>query len=202
MSSSSTHARVLVVYSTQHGSTRNIAERVAGTLRTRGFAVDVHDVAAPVQPVIGEYRAALLAAPIHMGRHAKDFVAFVVRNRDALARMASALLSVSLTQITLDSATASDEQRRLARDALQQVLATFIARTGWRPGQVSSIAGSLAYTRYNWFVRWMMKRIARKQGGSTDTSRDHVYTDWIALEQLVVTFATGLDGTEHAVAVA
>ncbi len=181
------------MYSTQHGHTRAIAERVAQTLRIRGFGVDVHDAAAPERPMVGDHRAVLLAASVHMGRHAKAFVAFVVRNRGALVRMPSALLSVSLTQLTLESATASDEQRGQAREALQQVLATFIARSGWRPAQVVSLAGALAYTRYNWFVRWMMKRIARKQGGSTDTSCDHVYTNWPALEQFVTTFATGLD---------
>jgi menaquinone-dependent protoporphyrinogen oxidase len=30
-----------------------------------------------------------------------------------------------------------------------------------------------------------MKRIARASGGSTDTSRDHEYTDWEALDRLV-----------------
>jgi len=40
------------------------------------------------------------------------------------------------------------------------------------------IAGAILYTRYNWFICWAMKRIARKEGGSTDTTRDHDYTDW------------------------
>ncbi len=43
---------------------------------------------------------------------------------------------------------------------------------------IEMIAGALKYTQYNWFIRWVMKGIARKEGGSTDTSRDHEYTDW------------------------
>jgi menaquinone-dependent protoporphyrinogen oxidase len=34
-----------------------------------------------------------------------------------------------------------------------------------------------------------MKRIAKHAGGSTDTSRDHEYTDWVALEQFVAALA-------------
>ena len=30
-----------------------------------------------------------------------------------------------------------------------------------------------------------MKLIARKAGASTDTSRDHVYTDWLALDRTI-----------------
>jgi menaquinone-dependent protoporphyrinogen oxidase len=40
--------------------------------------------------------------------------------------------------------------------------------------------GALLYRQYGLLKRYMMKRIVRdKPGGlSTDTSRDHEYTDW------------------------
>ena len=34
-----------------------------------------------------------------------------------------------------------------------------------------------------------MKRIARKAGGATDTSRDYEYTDWAALDEFVDRFS-------------
>ena len=37
---------------------------------------------------------------------------------------------------------------------------------------------ALLYRQYNFFMRWVMKRIAAKAGGDTDTSRDYEYTDW------------------------
>jgi len=40
------------------------------------------------------------------------------------------------------------------------------------------------YTKYNFLVRLVMKRIAREAGASTDTAHDHVYTDWAALDIL------------------
>jgi menaquinone-dependent protoporphyrinogen oxidase len=43
------------------------------------------------------------------------------------------------------------------------------------------VAGALPYTKYNVFIRWIMKRIARQEGGDIDTSRDYEYTDWKAL---------------------
>ena len=51
------------------------------------------------------------------------------------------------------------------------------------------VAGALADTKYNWFIRSMMKRIAAKAGGDTDTSRDYEYTDWPALSRFSVQFA-------------
>ena len=40
------------------------------------------------------------------------------------------------------------------------------------------------YTKYNFLVRLVMKYIAKSEGASTDVSRDHVYTDWAALDIL------------------
>ena len=60
----------------------------------------------------------------------------------------------------------------------------FTADTGWTPARIATVAGRLAYTQYNWLVRLMMRRIARKEGGATDTSRDHEYTDWAQVERL------------------
>jgi menaquinone-dependent protoporphyrinogen oxidase len=40
------------------------------------------------------------------------------------------------------------------------------------------VAGRLAYTQYGLLKRFVMRRIALKAGGPTDTSRDHEMTDW------------------------
>ncbi len=36
-------------------------------------------------------------------------------------------------------------------------------------------------TLQSWLIRFVMKRIARSEGASTDTSRDYEYTDWSAV---------------------
>ena len=56
-------------------------------------------------------------------------------------------------------------------------LEAFSARTGWHPGRAVSFAGALPYTRYNPLLRFVMKRISH----TTDTSRDHDFTDWKAV---------------------
>jgi menaquinone-dependent protoporphyrinogen oxidase len=58
------------------------------------------------------------------------------------------------------------------------------------------VAGALPYTRYNFLVRFLMKRIARKAGGPTDTSRDYDFTDWAALDRFAAAFADTAVGSE------
>ena len=35
-------------------------------------------------------------------------------------------------------------------------------------------------------IRLIMKRIARKAGGPTDTSHDYEFTDWLAIDRFVM----------------
>jgi menaquinone-dependent protoporphyrinogen oxidase len=48
------------------------------------------------------------------------------------------------------------------------------------------------YSHYNFLKRWVMKRIVKKAGGDTDSTRDYEYTDWNDLEQFTDRFADRL----------
>lgn len=72
----------------------------------------------------------------------------------------------------------------------QRMAQGFLDATGWKPRRVELVAGALMYRRYNFIMRFLMKRIASKAGGDTDTSRDYDYTDWAAVEVYTRKFAT------------
>jgi menaquinone-dependent protoporphyrinogen oxidase len=61
----------------------------------------------------------------------------------------------------------------------------FLKDTEWHPGVTRPVAGALLYTQYGPIIRFVMKRISKSEGGSTDTSRDHEYTDWAALDRFI-----------------
>jgi len=75
------------------------------------------------------------------------------------------------------------------RADVYRLLGEFRAETGWYPPLAEGIAGAIAYTRYNPFVRWQMRRICAKVGGPTDTSRDHELTDWTQVQRFAEAFA-------------
>ena len=62
----------------------------------------------------------------------------------------------------------------------------FTHQTGWRPAHALPVAGALPYSRYNFVIRLVMKRIARKAGGPTDTSHDYEFTDWLGVDRFVI----------------
>lgn len=174
-----------VFYATREGHTRKVAERIAADLRTRGALVDVFDVRECPPPEWRKYSTACLAASVHLGRHEKEMVAFARQHRDALVRLDAAFVSVTLSEAGAEDPTRSQQDRRAAAEDAQRMIDIFVRDTGWRPEHALSVAGALAYSKYNLLVRFLMKRIARKAGAPTDTSRDYEFTDWPALDQFV-----------------
>ena len=63
----------------------------------------------------------------------------------------------------------------------RKVVARFCVATGWYPSQVAIIAGAIPYTRYPPLTRLLIRWFMARQGGSTDTRSDDVYTDWAAV---------------------
>ena len=72
--------------------------------------------------------------------------------------------------------------------------------TGWTPDVVALVGGALPYTRYGFVKRLMMRRIVASKSDalSTDTSRDHVYTDWSQVSHFATGFAQALESSHTA----
>jgi menaquinone-dependent protoporphyrinogen oxidase len=175
-------------FATREGQTRRIADRIASDLRAEGVPVDVFDLARPCPVTWAKYTSACLAASVHLGRHEASAVEFARQHRSNLERVSAAFVSVSLSEAGVEDQGRSDGDRRRSAADVQRMIDEFVKETGWRPARVFPVAGALAYTRYNILLRFVMKRIARRAGGPTDTTRDHELTDWVAVDG----FAQGL----------
>lgn len=179
----------VVLYATREGQTRRIAEHVAELLAARGHAAklrDVRDIGEQREPFeMGLYRGAILAASVHTGKHEPEMIAFVKRHRAELDAMPTAFLSVSLAAAGAADTEHSPVARAKAARDCWSVVEKLVAETGWRPGRVEHVAGALAYSKYNFLVRFVMKRIAKSESMPTDTSRDYEMTDWKALDLFV-----------------
>lgn len=182
---------VLVVYGTTEGQTRKVAEFIANALMAGGVKVELLDSAderaALVQPI---YAAAIVCGSLHQHRYQASLLRFVKSNAAWLSGIPAAFVAVSLT------AALKDDQ---SRDELQEMVETFYRETGWTPAITRHVAGALRYSQYDYFKRLIMKLIARQQGGDTDTSHDHEYTDWEVLTRFVEEFlaATSLRESGH-----
>jgi menaquinone-dependent protoporphyrinogen oxidase len=167
-----TTTRVLLAYHTAEGQAGKVADRIASVLREAGAAVEL--VAAEDAPDPSGFDGVILGDSIHVGKHSAELTRYISSHVDQLNRMPVALFQVSLT-----SATADAEHSTLAHELLQKLLDA----TGLDPDVVGLFAGALAYTRYGWFKRRLIRSIARHEGADTDMTRDHEYTDWDAVAE-------------------
>jgi menaquinone-dependent protoporphyrinogen oxidase len=180
---------ILVLYATREGHTRRIAEYVAANLRDKGFSAHLVDARLiPVDFSIATNSAAILAASVHAGKHEPEAVGVIRRYRTELEQMPAMFLSVSLSQAGAQAAAATSEQRNQAAADVKAMISLFLNQTGWHPTRILAVAGALMYSKYNFLIRFIMKRTARRAGASTDTSRDHEFTDWAALDRALTDF--------------
>jgi menaquinone-dependent protoporphyrinogen oxidase len=169
-------SRALIVFGSTYGQTERIAERIAGTLRDAGFEVDVHrGDRLPTPLSVGAYDGVVVAASVLMGRYQRYIREFVRLHADRLNHSTSVFVSVC-------GAAGSDPRRA------QEYMDALFHESGWHPTITRSFTGAVAYTRYSWLLRWWLKRINRRAGLPTDTSRDWDFTDWGEVDH----FARGL----------
>jgi menaquinone-dependent protoporphyrinogen oxidase len=168
---------VPVFFATSEGQTRRIAKRIASVLHDLGLESCAIDIAGPEAAEIDwtHVRGALVGASLHRGKHQKAAERFVRSHALDLTDVPSAFFSVSLSA-------ASKNAREV--EAAKDLAKAFPAGCGWTPVRIDSVAGRLAYREYGFFIRLVMKRIARKEGAPTDTSRDYELTNWEEVDKL------------------
>lgn len=169
--------RILVIYATVEGQTRKIANHIAERLSGSGHDINLIDAAdVDAAPAAESFDASIITAPVHIGTFPSPLRRFVKDNAGTLMARPGAFVSVSLSA-------ASDNESEV--NEIGEIVEKFSKETSWWPISVHHAAGALKYTEYDFFRRWMLKRIAEKEGGPTDTSRDHEFTDWAALDVFV-----------------
>ena len=181
-------ARILVLFATIDGQTARIAGRMADVLRADG-----HEVA--TRPARIEHSAddasafdgVIVGGGVRVGSYAKYLAPMVQRCITGLP-IPTAFFSVCLS--------AGGPGAKLT--TAQGYVDSFLAETGWRPDQVASFGGALLYRRYNFLLRLVMRFIASRAGGETDTSRDYEYTDWDAVTRFARDFGARAAAREAA----
>ncbi len=109
-------ASVLVGYATKYGSTQEVAEAIAATLREGGLEVDLQAMQ-KVRSLDG-YRAVVLGAPLYIGRWHKDAQRFLSQHQQGLTQRPVAVFA-------LGPLTADEKERQGSRSQLDTELAKF-----------------------------------------------------------------------------
>lgn len=181
--------KILILYMTLEGQTTKIAERMADNLRKKGHKVATQPgehLPTTFNPDL--YDAAIIGGPIHMGHYPRRLKNFVTQYHGWLNEVPSAFFTVCM---------AIKSQLSASRKEAAAYSEKFIKETDWRPVLMATFAGAVKYTQYNFITRFIMKRIAKREGSSTDTSHDHEYTDWDAVARFTDHFEKNITALQE-----
>ena len=173
---------ILIAYATTDGQTGKIAQHLAEQLEKLGNKVALHRLTKSDQgPPPEGYDAVLVGSSVRFDKYASELTHYIDEHHKALDKIAT----VGFFSVSGVAASSLPEIRSKG----ETYMANFETAHHWQPRLQVSFAGAIKYRQYNPVLRWVMKRISKKSGRDTDTSRDWEYTDW----QQVDAFASDVD---------
>ncbi len=140
----STRPRILLAYASRCGSTREVAQAIAGDLERRGFPVDVRD--AKTAATLAGYGAVVVGSAVRFGKWLPEASGFVERQRAGLNRLPVAFFSVHMMN------TGTDEASRKAREAYTAPVRALV-----RPAAETFFAGRMDLARLSFGDRLIAK---------------------------------------------
>lgn len=180
-----------IYFSSRHGQTEKIAHFLGECFTSRGWDVyvtDLHDHAAGT-PEVTNFSAVLIGAPMYMHRYPKAVREFIAENRGEL-------MAVPSTGFFSTCLTATPGTHEAYLESLGPVR-RFLDEVSWTPDWIASFPGALNYREYNPLTRRIMRNIARKEGGPTDTSKDFELTRWEEVARFAQDFDEGADASPY-----
>lgn len=164
--------KIAIIYATTEGQTRKIARFCADRLTDSGVSTELVTAEDTGDLDLRRLAGVILAGSVHIGRYQGALVGYARARADALEKVPSLFLSVSL-------AAAGDDPEDW--QGLRDVVEKFTDDTGWHPARVEHVAGAFRFSDYDFFRSWAMRWIAAQKGEAVDPHKDKEYTDWSTL---------------------
>jgi menaquinone-dependent protoporphyrinogen oxidase len=184
--------KILVAYSSTHGHTARIAERISARMKGQGH--EVVTTGDPRRVRAKEFDAIVLGGRVHGSRYPWRLTRFIRRNARILNSRPAAFFSVSLLQL------ARNRERAAATQALPKKLAS---KLGWKPDRIAVFAGALRWkAQYGRLTPLFLFIWRRTLGEVVDRDlSEQVFTDWSEVDRFADTFlreaATMLELPRH-----
>ena len=171
---------ILILFASKEGQTEKIADFIAEVIRHHGHQATIQlGEHLPKDFSTDPFDAAIIGGSIHMGKYPGYLKKFVTAHRDWLNQIPSAFFTVCMAINSVN-----EKEQTQARSFGPN----FVKDTNWQPNLIETFAGAVKYTQYGFLTRKIMQIISKKEGGSTDTTQDHEYTDWDAVTQFAERF--------------
>ncbi len=183
---------VLIVHASDHGSTREMAERIAARLSEAGHTAEARSVEEAGDP--SEYEAVVLGSAIHSQAWLPEATRYAKRHASVLAERPVWLFSVSLVGDTGSAFPAAVGKRLQKLKERRPPKAAVEIRDAIRPRGSRSFTGSIQPDHWGRLGRTVFKLLGGKWGDHRDWDEVEGWAQTIAGEL----GAAGADGAAGA----
>lgn len=165
-------AHVLILYSTTDGHTLAICRRLGEVVKQEGHRVTMKCVDDEPGIDIAPYDKVVVGARIRYGKHTPQVFDFARTHKQALDAKPNAFFTVNVVA------------RKPGKNTPETnpYMRKFLARSAWRPKELAVFAGRIAYARYGWRDRTIIRFIMWLTQGPTAPDTDVDFTDWKKVE--------------------
>jgi menaquinone-dependent protoporphyrinogen oxidase len=166
-------AKILILYSTVDGHTREICLRLQGVIEKSSNEVTLIDINNAAAIELDSFDKIVIGASIRYGKHRPVVYEFIKEHSDLLDARPNAFFTVNVVA------------RKPGKNTpdTNPYLKKFLRQIHWKPKNLAVFAGKIDYQRYGFLDRTMIRFIMWMTRGPTDPETKVEFTDWDRVEE-------------------
>ena len=167
-------SRLLILYSTVDGHTKNICEYILKKLNSRRN-ITISSIEDSIDISLLEFDVVVIGASVRYGYHRKNLYKFILNNKDILNKKKTAFFSLNLT--------ARKPEKNLP--STNPYIVKFLKKVDWDPTIKDVFAGRLDYPNLDFLNKMAILFIMVITNGPKDISKTYELTDWNRVDKLI-----------------
>ena len=167
-------SRLLILYSTVDGHTKNICEYISTKLKNRK-KVSIFSIEEANQISLSEFDEVVIGASVRYGYHRKNVYKYIQTNKEILNEKKTAFFSLNLT--------ARKKDKNLP--STNPYIVKFLKKVDWDPTLKDVFAGRLDYPNLDFLNKLAILFIMVITNGPKDISKTYELTDWNRVDKLI-----------------
>ena len=160
--------KIVIIYSTTDGHTRDICSRLLKIIEQHNNVVTLIPIEDANKLDLNVFDKIVIGASIRYGKHSAKVYEFIKINRLILDKKPNAFFSVNVV------ARKPDKNKPETNPYLKK----FLSQISWKPKELAVFAGKIDYQKYKIWDRLMIRVIMWITKGPTHPKSNIEFTDW------------------------
>lgn len=165
-------SKILIIYSTTDGHTREICRRLCQVIEQQDHRVTLISIDDEPGVDLEQFDKIILGASIRYGKHHKQVYDFIKRNEQLLDSRPNAFFSVNVVA----------RKPEKNQPETNPYLKKFLKQISWQPKELAVFAGKIDYKKYRFLDRQMIRLIMWITKGPTYPETVIEFTNWKQVE--------------------